>query len=634
LKPAPPTDRSLSPVLAGLLLATAIVAAYVTSFGGVMVFDDLHSIVENPTIRELSRLDRVLLPPPEGGTISGRPLVNLTLALNYAAGGVSPGGYHAVNLVIHTLAGLTLFGLVRRTLLRDRGPAGTGFSTRDAQSLALAIAALWSLHPLQTAAVTYLIQRAESLAGLCLLLTLYCFVRATEACSGDPRPLSPKRAVTGRRYGKGWLTLAFVCCLLGMAAKETMAAAPLVILLYDHPFIAGSWREAWRRRGRFHAALLGTWLLLAVLVLSTENRGGTAGLGTTVTWSDYALTQCDAIIHYLRLSFWPHPLVFDYGTPLHRSLASVAPQAGLLLLLLGGTVWAVIRKPTLGFPAAGFFLMLAPSSSLVPVATQTLAEHRMYLPLAAVLSLAAIGAFTLAGRRVVPVLLVLAIAGGALTARRNRVYHSELSLWADTVAHRPENPRARVNLGIALTEADRLPEAAEHFAEALRLRPDHAAAHLNLCHLLTRLGRLDEAVRHGDEAVRLEPRSSAARINLAQALALLGRADEAAAHYAEALRLEPEASEVPGKLAALQLGLGNHAAARGDFEGAITRFRQAVAVLPDHLQARNNLANALLLSGHVDEAIGEYRETLRRDPDNTRVQENLARALEVQNTRR
>lgn len=618
---APPSAAFPRPLLAGLLLGLAVTAAYLTSFRGVFVFDDLHAIVDNPTIRDPGRLDRILLAPAEGGTIGGRPVVNLTLAMNHAAGGLDPRGYHAVNLLIHVLASLALFGLVRRTLLRLPRFAA------DALPFSLAVAALWALHPLQTAAVTYIVQRAESLMGLFYLLTLYCFVRGTDSCSGGLRPPGSETAVIDRRYSKTWLTLSFICCLLGMGTKEVMASAPLIVLLYDRTFVAGSWREAWRQRGRFHGALLATWLLLAVLVSGAQGRGGSAGFGTAVAWWEYAFTQCAAIARYLRLALWPHPLVFDHGTPLYRSLATVAPQAALLLLLLGATGPALVRKPALGFLGAWFFLILAPSSSIVPVATQTMAEHRMYLPLAAVLMLVGLAAHALTGRRALVALLALAAVAGVMTARRNLVYHSELALWADTVAHRPENPRAHTNLGIALAEAGRLPEAAARLEEALRLQPDNAATRLNLCDVLTRLGRPADAVPHGEAAVQLEPGSAAAHLNLAQALAALGRTAEAVTHYEAVLRLEPGAPSVPGRLAAACYDLGNRAAAQSDFAGAIAHYRRALALAPDHLPARNNLANALLVSGAVDEAITHYREVLRLNPGDQRVQENLTRAL-------
>ncbi len=601
--------------LAGLILSLAIAAAYATSFRGAMVFDDLYSIVENPTIRDLARPGLVLFPPGAiGGTIGGRPVVNLTLALNYAISGLNPWSYHAVNLAIHMLAALALFGLVRRTLARF---PSSGRCREHGLLVALTVASLWALHPLQTESVTYVVQRAESLTGLCYLLTLYCFVRGVDS----PQP-------------RRWQAAAFAACLAGMGCKEVMVSAPLLVLLYDRTFVARSWREAWRRRGGVHGALLGTWLLLAVLVAGTAGRGGTAGFGTPVGWWEYALTQCQAIPHYLGLALWPHPLVFDYGTPLVRHAAAVAPQTALLLGLLGLTGWALARKPALGFLGAAFFLILAPSSSVVPVATQTMAEHRMYLPLAAVLTLLVLGAGALAGRRALPALLALALCAGGLTARRNLDYQSELALWADTVAHRPENPRARTNLGIALTEAGRLPEAVAQFEASLQLQPEEAATQLNLCLALTRLDRAAEAVPHGEAAVRLKPGSADAHLNLALALDRLGRTGEAVAHYEEARRLQPDAPDVPAPLAAARLALGNRAAEREDFGSAVAQYRRVLELNPGHLQARNNLANALLVTGRVDEAIAQYREVLRRNPSDRLVQENLDRALEIRRGQR
>ena len=208
---------------APLLIALAGFAAYANSFSGPYVFDDLGSIPENPTIRQLWPIGRVLTPPP-GQTVSGRPLVNLSLAINYAFGGTGVAGYHLGNLLIHLLAGLTLFGIVRRTLVPK---------TRMATQLACAVALLWTLHPLQTESVTYLIQRAESLMGLFYLLTLYCFIRWIDADVGAKRARVPLQSGSGSRQAfvesgrsNGWAWLSGLCCLLGMASKEVMVSAP------------------------------------------------------------------------------------------------------------------------------------------------------------------------------------------------------------------------------------------------------------------------------------------------------------------------------------------------------------------------------------------------------------------------
>ena len=176
--------------LAGGILVLATFAAYQNSFGGPFVFDDGPAIAENPSIRRLWPLSGVLAPGLDGGlTVSGRPLVNVSLAINYALGGDTVWGYHLFNLLIHVLAGLTLFGVVRRIFAETVGrghrtpPNSTGRRDQaippyrvDADALAFFTALLWLLHPLQTESVTYVVQRAESLMGLCYLMTLYGFI--------------------------------------------------------------------------------------------------------------------------------------------------------------------------------------------------------------------------------------------------------------------------------------------------------------------------------------------------------------------------------------------------------------------------------------------------------------------------
>ena len=173
--------------IGAVLLSLAALAAWSNSFHGAFVLDDIPTIVANPSIRRLGALGTVLSPPKIGSPVTGRPLVNLTLALNYAASGTQVWSYHALNLLIHLLAGLTLFGVVRRTLeqpipcgrslLAGDSSRASSFQQSNTLPIAFAVALLWTVHPLQTEAVTYIVQRAESLAALFYLLTLYCTIR-------------------------------------------------------------------------------------------------------------------------------------------------------------------------------------------------------------------------------------------------------------------------------------------------------------------------------------------------------------------------------------------------------------------------------------------------------------------------
>jgi Flp pilus assembly protein TadD len=557
-KPSP-WDSRWFPFVAGGLLILAALAAYHNSFSGPFIFDDELWITKNPTIRHLWPVWPVLSPPP-GLIVRGRPLLNFSLAVNYALGGTNVWSYHALNLAVHIIAGLALFGIVRRTLrqpaMRGRFPAGAG--------LAFAVALIWMLHPLQTEAVTYVIQRAESLMAMFYLLTLYCFVRGTDS-----------------RAPGLWQALSIAACLCGMATKEVMVSAPLIVLLYDRTFVAGSFREAWRQRWRVHLGLAATWLELTYLMAGIGGRG--AGFELGVTGWTYALTECPVVVHYLWLAVWPHPLILDYGGDVVKHAAEAAPYALILAVLVGGTVVALWRWPAWGFAGAWIFAILAPTSSFVPVAFQPMAEHRMYLPLAAVVAVVVLGIHAGLGRRSVAVYLALAMGLGLLTARRNEDYRSELAIWHDTVAKRPGNPRAQYYLGLVLARAGQLPEALEHFQEAVRDKVDYAEAYNNTGTCLLLLNRAAEAVGQYEQALAYKPDYPEAQCNLGIALFNLGRFEEAAKHYQEAVRLQPDYADAHSSLAAAWERMGRTAEAIGQYE-------EALRINPGMAAARNSLA--------------------------------------------
>ncbi|HEY1109207.1 MAG TPA: tetratricopeptide repeat protein, partial [Opitutaceae bacterium] len=519
--PASPAPDRRRWVAAAVLLV-AVFAAYANTLHAPFVYDDTLAIPENPTIRRFWPLGDVLLPKVEGGvTVSGRPVLNLSFALNHAISGVSPWSYHVTNILIHGGAALLLFGLVRRTLARiGLAPAATG------ERLALAIAALWALHPLQTQAITYTVQRAESLMGFFYLLTLYGFVRGLDA-GGE--------ATTRRR----WWAASVAACVLGVGTKEVMATAPLLVLLYDRTFAAGSFAGALRARRGYFAALFASWLVLAALLATTGgNRGGTVGLGVGLPLWAYPLTQFQALARYLGLSLWPSPLVFEYGTFWVKTAGDILPYAVVVLPLLAATVLALWRRPALGFLGVWFFLILAPTS-LAPGTIQMIVEHRMYLPLAAVVTAVVLGVWRLAGARALGGFGAIALALAAATAARNHDYRSNLALWTDTVAKRPLNPRAHQGVAEALEATGRFDEAIKVRQESLRLLPDESHYHYNLALTLAGAGKIDEAVRHYRLALQLFPNEPRTHNNLAVLLVKQGRNAEALTHYAEAVRLRP-----------------------------------------------------------------------------------------------
>jgi tetratricopeptide (TPR) repeat protein len=627
------SESSRTTGLACVVIVLAALAVYSNSFSGPFIYDDVAAITENPTIRHLWPVWRVLSPPGHL-TVSGRPLINLSLALNYALSGDAVWSYHVVNLLIHILAGLALFGIVRRTLLRLELPEcgrgeGTPPTVASATVLAFFVSLLWVVHPLQTECVTYVIQRTESLMGLFYLLTLYCFVRSTDETGErqQARGERPEKETRGPQVIRPlasnlWALASVFFCLLGMASKEVMVSAPLMVLLYDRTFVAGSFRAAWQQRRKLYLGLAGTWLLLGYLVATAGDRGGSAGFGDGISERTYALTQFRAIVHYLRLSVWPQPLVFDYGRSVLRQVAEAAPYAAIILTLVILTVVGLWRNRALGFLGAWFFAILAPSSSVVPVVTETMAEHRMYLALAAVITVIVFGLYALLGRRSVALGLALAVGLGVLTARRNQDYRSELAIWSDTVAKCPDNPRAHNNLGDALMNIPgHLSQAISAYEAAVRIDPGFSVAHNNLgCVLANIPGRWPEAMSHFETVFRIAPGNAKARNNLGIILYKAGRTSEAMVQFEEAVRIKPDYAEAHGNLGIALDKVGR-------IPEAAAQFKEVVRIDPDNAGAHNSLGIILDKAGRMPEAIAQFEEAVRIDPNGAEVHKNLSIAL-------
>jgi protein O-mannosyl-transferase len=491
--------RALVIVLAGVLV-------YANSLSSPFLFDDVNSIVTNTQIRRLWPLS-VPLSPPRDTPVAGRPLVNLSFAINYAAGGLDPWGYHVGNVLIHVMAALVLFGLVRRTLEGSAALSASRYRLSEGASMNVAFvcALVWLLHPLNTEAVNYFSQRTESMMGLFFLLTLYCSVR-------------------------GWNGRAVFACALGMACKESMLTAPVVVLLYDRVFVFESWKQMLRRRRGFYISLAATWLVVGALMSSGPRS--TVGFGAGTDPVVYLWNQLQMIARYLQLAFWPRDLVLDYGVPRRLALGDVAPQAALVVGLGVATVIALVRWPMIGFFGAWFFITLAPTSSIVPIATEVGAERRMYLPLMAVVVLlvsvahrlscgagltrpapqGGVGRCYAAAGLAVCICLLLSVG----TFTRNRDYESAMSI-ARTIVERWPNGRGHYLLGTELLKAGQR----EGGMSELRVSAvDYPGARYAIGTELLAEGMLDQAIQQLQMFIAAMP----SHANVAPARDMLGRA--------------------------------------------------------------------------------------------------------------
>ncbi len=551
--------------LGALCILAAGFWAYHNSFGGAFVFDDVDRILKNSHIRHLWPIWDIL-------STTSRPLVELSLAINCALGGTQVFGYHVVNLLIHLSAALVLFGIVRRTFRTESLRARY---EESATGLALAIALLWVVHPLQTESVTYLIQRAESLMGLFYLLTLYCFIRG----------------VTSERR-RGWYVMAVIACAAGMSTKPIMVTAPLLVLLYDRTFISGTFLKALSQRKRLYLGMTMTWGLLAALLALTPPDTG-AGFTVNLSPLIYICTQPSVLLHYLKLSFWPGSLCLDYAWPEARELKQIL----IPMLVIGPlgllTLWALQTKRSIGFLGAWFFLILAPTSSFIPI-KDFIFEHRMYLSLAAVIGLVVTGSYEFL-RLMIPsqqkmrqataigLVAISVVLLSLMTIHRNEDYRSEETIWRDTISKSPKNTGAQINLSLALDQQGYVEEAKTHLIQALQLDSNSALAHENLGALLLKQGYLEEAKDHLIRVLQLGSGSAEVYNNLGVALFKQGHLEEARTYFTQALKLDSNHASADTNLGFLFLK-------QGHLEEARAYFIQALQLEPNSAESHNGLA--------------------------------------------
>jgi protein O-mannosyl-transferase len=596
-------SRQPSPLLLALPLVLAA-GAYARVLGGGFVFDDRTTAL-SPAVKNLAAQARALFPALLHG---GRPVVDLSLAMNYAASGADAWSYHAVNIAIHLATVLLVFAFTLRTLQlagvsRVRGPA-------------LAVAGIFALHPLHSQAVSYVSQRAESLASAFYLTTLLLLLAAERVARSPGRTLL--------RIG------AYCVFLLGLGAKQIVVTMPLAYLLLAIAVPERSQaapRVSWPKRLVVLAPFPATagWYVRQLLV-SVEGHRDVGSAVPGMTWWTYFLTQWKVLLIYLRLVLWPTGQCLDWRYPVTTNLDAGTILAGVALAVIAGGAVAVLWRfrdkvgedaaaaRIAGFGVLWFFLLLAPTSSFVPIA-DVLVEHRVYLAswgifAAVVLLLGRALARLGEKQKIVGALLVGVLwCTLALCLRsRNGVWEDPIGLWSDVVAKAPGNVRAHVQLAAAHQARGDLERAAAEYGRALDVvEPDdihyQVQARLGLGAVLVDLGRVDEGIAVIESALTRDPTNPEILASLA----------EAWWHHGDQARAESFAERAvavkPGLGNAL-LVLGAARKARGDLEGAVDALTRAVRADPDGAISRLSLASAYAKLGRTGEACGVWRDIL------------------------
>jgi protein O-mannosyl-transferase len=592
--------RGLQYVAAPLLVALAGFLAYSNSFQGVFLLDDEPMIVDNPTIRSLTPVSKFIF---EGGL---RKLPMLSFAANYEIGGLDPTGYHYFNVAVHLLASVSLYGLAFVTFSSHVWAAE---QRSQAALVSFLISLLWVVHPLNTQAIDYIVQRIESMMGLAFFLFLLLY--ANSHYSKHPRAL----------LVAAW----FVFCA-GLLCKEVMVMSLPVAMLYDRAFLSTSWREAFRSRGLFWFACAFPLALAAAFIIPVM-LGSDAAVGLSlesVTPSQYLSTQPEVILHYLRLVVVPWPQVFDYGWEPETQMSNILIASIVLVGLLASLAWLFTRKPQLAFWGLAAALVLFPTSSFIPL--QDLAvEHRMYVPLAFVLVLGVLSLFFIGSKlfgdhpMLITSIICLGLSGvlAMLTITRNQDYKSEIGMWEDVVAKTvgsgSENMlagRAYSNLGNAYANKEQWDKSIEFLEKALTCRQFASSVHGNLTRAYVATENAELAKKHCLKALELEPDSGRIRQQAGLIEVMEGNFVEAEKHFRMAYQMSPTDTVILVNLALCNMQLGNA-------QEAESLLRKAIDTDGKLAEPRKRLVDLLTRKSDIEaalEAAADYAKAIPNDP--------------------
>ena len=536
-----------------VLIAAAGMAVYSNAFQVPFIFDDGTYIVDNPIIRsfrnfvfpsEIKDLHRgAYFLPGAKQAFKTRPLAFLTFALNYRLNGLDVWGYHLVNLLIHIVNSILVFGFVMITFktlsLRGKGGLERPVATLTyPQAIAFFTALFFAVHPVQTQAVTYITQRFASLAALFFLASLASYAAFRLSEGKKTKVLLYAASLSG--------------AILAMLTKEMSFTLPIVMAVYEFIFLKGNSRK--------RAVLLAPFFLAMLIIPLNLSRGGLHASMTVLGDSQgmsrwgYLFTELRVLVTYIRLLFFPVNQNLDYDYPAYGSIFE--PPVFLSFLFLSGlfllAVFLLYRAGRRGeerielrlisFGIFWFFITISVESGLVPL-RDFIYEHRLYLP--SVGFLLAFTAFLLSqiGRLkrfrlpalVAPLVLALALGGAAYA--RNNVWGSKISLWEDAVRKSPNKFRPHYTLAFSYYEAGLYMLAVREGRISVALEPNDPLNRFNLALFYEKTGMLDEAVNEFRAAIELNPWDSIAHYNLGRVYRRLGRSDEARREFEESIAL-------------------------------------------------------------------------------------------------
>jgi tetratricopeptide (TPR) repeat protein len=573
-------------LLAVLSLLFLGLAAYSNSLSGPFLFDDHHSIRNNQAVHwthlSWSGVQRVV----RESHSRGRPLANLSFALNYYFGQQDVRGYHAVNVAIHLLSSLLVYLVALATLQLVARREDQRSRPTVAHWIALGAALIFVSHPVQTQAVTYTVQRMTS---LCTLFYLTAFVLY----------IYGRVAQTSRRRWTLWAA-GLACWILALGSKQISATLPLIVIVYEW-FFFQDMSPRWIKRNAKYSLLalvplcLVAWIYLDLMPWESLTKGYAQ---KDFSLGERLLTQSRVVMFYLSLLVCPHPSRLNVMHHIATSQSLLQPITTLISMasifgLMGLAVYLARRQRLASFCILWFFINLVIESSILPLAM--LFEHRLYLPMVGVALLVSWLLFAALENRpqwAVGIVVAASLLLATGTYQRNHTWKDAVTLWADVVDKNPLESRAQFNLGLALQHRKRNGKAIQHYRESARLDPNDSEVHINWGVILEGQEHFGEAVTHYREALRIKPDYYPALNNLAWVLATCP--DASFRDGDRAVELAKRAAEMAGlEDAALLDTLAAAHAEAGQFREAVRWQQKAVELAPQ--QQKNSLRQRLEL---------------------------------------
>jgi tetratricopeptide (TPR) repeat protein len=534
-------------------------------------------ITENTRVRQGLSWDNAVWACSTFHTGTWHPLTWFSHMLDVEMFGLNPAGHHGVNLLLHCIAALLLFGFLRSATGQCRSPA--------------LVAALFALHPLHVESVAWAAERKDVLSAVFWFAALWAYT------SYARRPC----------FGRYSAVLAFFA--LGLMAKPILATLPFVLLLLD--FWPLGRRPEERNTVPFLLAekiplfALGLASAIITLVAQHEAIGGLTRTGIGARAANAAVSY----IIYIWQMVWPAGLAVYYPIPLQPPVTRAAAAALALVSATAAVLWAGRRKPYLVTGWFWYIVTLIPVIGIIQAGDQSHADRCTYLPLTGLFIMAAWAAdgrmtsTPVLKRSYLSVAVSTLVVLGILTHTTVSYWENDLTLFGRAVAAVRGNYPMKVKLGDALNARGKTAEAMREFRESLAIRPS-AYAYAAIGAVYQTKGELEQALEYYHKALAVKPGIRSAFLNAGKILVRLGRFDEAGALMREATATDPSWCDA-------YLLLGQSLIAAGRLEEGENAFRQAVALEPARTEARQGLGNALALRGDYAAAAEEYRKDLR-----------------------